>query len=617
MTHNSLLAVRQRLGQSVLFVALLSSAPFAHSKTYYINQSNQAVKAADAAYQYDSPIKQSDGNWSFKVYFAGTSQLYEKFDATAPDYNDSYIATRYWQWRKDGSLNERITCHKSPKAKDPCAQGTYEHWERYGWSEVYNYSNNKKMGWQLSYDSLKNKTADPNCKTSLSYQALMNKDKVPEAGCIDKENNRSYLKSARWVQNSKIDGPSYRFNEQGRVVELSHSKNGLNEGLAVSYYDDGTKKSEAHYHRDRLEGEYRLYDKKGHLTVLKTYRNNRLNGLLQNWHKQVLVLESHFVNGKKEGVEKQFYNDGVLKHKINWHHDKKVGLESFYANNGQITHEIKYASKDEKVLREKRWRDNGELFTVEVPVNSQYGPAYKTTTYYKNQIKELWQSVKIGRWKKERWTVVATHKVVNISQWVDGNREGEFLMYNRDGTLAAKGRYHQGHRVGPWIDNIITPSQENYDEDGKLHGLQTTTLKSGDVKTLHYIHGKKQGEYRVRDVNKVVIAKGRYENDKKTGPWIDIEDCYRGVSVCKGSYKNGKRIGKWHSFDKDGYLVYLLNYDMQGQQQGDNYQFNAQGMVSLLMRYRDGKLDGDTLYYKPDGSPQKVEHYQAGRKDNS
>lgn len=63
---------------------------------------------------------------------------------------------------------------------------------------------------------------------------------------------------------------------------------GTQEGPSLSFYDDGTRRAEAHFEAGELDGSYR------------------------EWHRNGQVaLEVRYNGGKKDGVERQFYPDGA------------------------------------------------------------------------------------------------------------------------------------------------------------------------------------------------------------------------------------------------------------------------------------------------------------------
>jgi antitoxin component YwqK of YwqJK toxin-antitoxin module len=58
--------------------------------------------------------------------------------------------------------------------------------------------------------------------------------------------------------------------------------------------------------------------------------------------KTQLKSEVFIYNGKKEGVYKEYYEDGELLSEVNYINGKKNGIYNSYYDNGQLSSEINY-----------------------------------------------------------------------------------------------------------------------------------------------------------------------------------------------------------------------------------------------------------------------------------
>ena len=85
-----------------------------------------------------------------------------------------------------------------------------------------------------------------------------------------------------------------------------------------------------------------------------------------------------------------------------------------------------------------------------------------------------------------------------------------------------------------------------------------------------------------------------------------------------GNYKDGLKQGKWISYFEDGKIWYEGNYK-NGKEHGEFIYF-GNGNYNILHKlelnnYKDGILDGETIYYHINGEKNSVINYKDGNKD--
>ena len=129
----------------------------------------------------------------------------------------------------------------------------------------------------------------------------------------------------------------------------------------------------------------------------------------------------------------------------------------------------------------------------------------------------------------------------NQGSFKNGEYDGAWVSYYKDGQLDYKGNYKNGEKDGAWVsyhNNGQLSSKGNY-KNGEYDGAWVSYGKNG---SLNY--------------------KGDYKNGEKDGAWVSYYDyeSYGGLDSygsndqleSKGNYKNGKREGTWVSYDEDG-----------------------------------------------------------------
>jgi antitoxin component YwqK of YwqJK toxin-antitoxin module len=115
-----------------------------------------------------------------------------------------------------------------------------------------------------------------------------------------KEGEWSYYAGEKLVlkeayKSDKLDGVSYRYDENGGIVEMRTWQNGVLQGAWEMYYDNGKKRFEAFYVDGKLNGVLKSYLYKGELSV-----------------------EGRYENDLKEGAWKYYAADSTLQKEINY-----------------------------------------------------------------------------------------------------------------------------------------------------------------------------------------------------------------------------------------------------------------------------------------------------------
>ena len=113
--------------------------------------------------------------------------------------------------------------------KDSLKQGVWkEFWTNGDLKTEVIYKNNKKQGLEIMWFD------EPDCVQQESYY----KDGV-------------------------LDGPSIYYSKKCKKDFFENFKSGVKEGLELSYYHNGNIKAEGHFKKGKLDGYYKVYDKKG------------------------------------------------------------------------------------------------------------------------------------------------------------------------------------------------------------------------------------------------------------------------------------------------------------------------------------------------------------------
>ena len=191
-----------------------------------------------------------------------------------------------------------------------------------------------------------------------------------------------------------------------------------------------------------------------------------------------------------------------------------------------------------------------------------------------------------GRWKERDPNTRALIRAGNYENW---EKSGLWKSWDSQGVIVSEGEYSEGKKFDTWIwyeDGKDTGWKESYisgllngafynlspHSPNRGKGTYSEGVKTGDWKEYFilkegslalkqsgsYQFGKKVGiwaHYKKED-NSIIesnitksrkIASGPYEQDIKTGEWIEGPDIDFGSRFYgKGEYKNNKKTGVWN-----------------------------------------------------------------------
>jgi antitoxin component YwqK of YwqJK toxin-antitoxin module len=177
---------------------------------------------------------------------------------------------------------------------------------------------------------------------------------------------------------------------------------------ALEYYDKGLK-----------DGISIQLDRKGKISLVEHYRNGQLSGkkILYSQYSDRPVAESEYLQGKKNGVHRQFYETGKVQEETWYKDDLKHGSSVWNDKNGKKL--VEY------------WYKEGNFDGVQ-------------KTYYDND------------------------SLQTVTNYLNNNLSGESREYYRNGKLKLSGKYVDGKKEGVWTE---------YDELGKIS--KTIKYKDG------------------------------------------------------------------------------------------------------------------------------------------
>lgn len=400
--------------------------------------------------------------------------------------------------------------------------------------------------------------------------------------------------SAGSLKDGKMDSDWTWYYDDGAINITAKYVDGELEGEKIHYNQNGTLYADLNYSNGKLDGECLYYNEKGALTTKKNFNKGKLDGDFRNFydvgevaikHKAKYVNEKlndslierspngivigrvNFIDDKKEGNQKFYYDNGKLKEDKNWKANELEGSYKTYYANGKIEEEGAIVDG----YRHGKWNlyyPNGQLQKETIYDNGNINDIQ--TFYTINGIKEMEYTYKNG--------LLIAFKIFDRNGNVlveDRKKGGEFRYKGMsiDGVQTIDGLYNvKGGLEGEW---------KYYSDNGVLES------------TSNFKEGIREGEHISYHNNGKIDYKVNYVNDS-------IHDYYKrffytGELSIEGWYKNGKAQQLWKYYYMDGSLK-KEGYYIDDKFHGDVIFYSVEGKKSLINKYNHGELIKETQF---------------------
>ncbi len=478
--------------------------------------------------------------------------------------------------------------------------------------KVIDYTNGKDI---FNVSAIRTTDFQPNL-TYFSFDQTTNEIKETEG------RSRGYL----------LDG-AYRFyDEYGTLRKYEYYSLGLKDGYAVTYDENGAKKFEENYSNGILQtlkystedgyditwnalprtpGSLKKVFKGNNLVEIAEYQtenevnisiyneatgklemeyweiDNQLSGPYKTYFEDGFTLKQtgQIINGKKQGLTKEYYKNGQLSFEYYLENGLLQGPFKKYHSSGLVATEgrFNHGELDGEI---RRYTQFGKLESIE---NYERGKSNGKTYYYENG------------------------KVIISGEMKDNKEHGlwEFFYLNEDGDYYRSQylNYNEGVLNGPFQKITGDSVLVGHYYQGKFHG---------DIRIyrslLTLLTGVPMKSYSKEDL----AAKGKYYLGKKDGFW---EEFSFGQKLAEGQYRKGEKTGIWKYYlpkivNMDGSVLYEseLSYKtesyLNGQLNGKSTQSLAleKNMVPCPPDYKK-----DTCYNNKVIEFTEVAYYQNGK----
>ncbi len=287
-----------------------------------------------------------------------------------------------------------------------------------------------------------------------------------------------------------------------------------------------------------------------------------------------LLYKGQYEHGKPVGTWQRFYSDGALSATMNHVQDTTIIDAVFFHPDG-----ITKASEGRFVKKRKDgnwriWNESGKMISDE---NYKDSLLNGTCKYFfdSGQLLKL-ETYSLGRLEGPFTEYYIDGKKRSEGTNLGGSRDGAFKQWHESGAKDCEGKYIKGLEDGTWY---------YYYPDGRLK-----------ISVLYKL-GKE--------------TKRKYEN----GTFKEYYDTQ--IPKSEYSYDNGLKNGPFTEWYDKGQFIQVPG-SKEDQEQGIVYREKLDGtQIRMKGDYIDDKLEGEVVFYRENGSIEKVEEWADGKLVNT
>ena len=340
------------------------------------------------------------------------------------------------------------------------------------------------------------------------------------------------------------------------VSELNYQDDML-DGLQTYYHVNGKKSEETIYKKGVKEGLSKDYYDNGNLKAVGTYKNDLLDGLVTTYNPYGgKVCELNFINGVRQGKMECQYADGT----------KNSSL--FY--------------------------ENGEL---------------NGTITYQNQLGDLIgkYDYKLGKLDGDYINYYDGKAIKLFSKYKDGVIQGERITYYENGVKKSVEEFTEGKltKMTEFYNNKSIANIYTYDEDEKILSSKYFTTKGEQYFEENYKNGILKEAFQINDKE----VKTALDFNKK--PFV-LKSRY-GIVLSEGKIENGKLNGLWKYYFTTGQLKSEENIE-KGIKTGIQKDYGKNGFLTTTYHSENGNLHG-LLTRHSNGKAVGFQYYKDDMKD--
>jgi antitoxin component YwqK of YwqJK toxin-antitoxin module len=433
-------------------------------------------------------------------------------------------------------------------------------------------------------------------------------------------NRRNFLLDSVWIfYNSvgdttkkinyllgKKNGYSFEYNTNrsqpeyvGKILSKELYVNEIKEGKSYYFFNDGNLNFEVNYINNKRDGITVEYENDGRIVTILRYSKGSLN--------ERDKINRYNEGGNKEGIWKEFYEGLKVRKEENYKNGLLDGYYKEYDVQGKLLITLLYdkgrlvkeiADENSKIIVVEKFDNNGILISsgpfidsIPVGIHNEFdrdGNILKSKIYDNNG-----SLLSVGLISKE------------------GNREGKWNDFFRNGSIKLDGEYKNNQKEGKWTffyENGRIEQVGNF-KGGKEYGIWIWYYYNGEIwKEEEFLNGKREGKYLEYNVNNNIIVDGNYLDGEKEGDWFfKINDF-----SAKGKFVSDLRDGIWKYYYDNNSIMFVGEF-IQGNPEGSHKYYYENGKIKEEQFFVNGIPDKNWKKYDEEGNIIVTISYENGK----
>lgn len=419
-------------------------------------------------------------------------------------------------------------------------------------------------------------------------------------------------KAVNYLEGKK-NGYTINYDTNQRVSSKETFINDIKQGYSFNYYSSGKTKLVTPYVKGKPDGIAYEYSEDSVIISIIKYQGGILASIERINRKDE--------NGKKQGVWKEFFEDGKLKEEKKFKddlidgyvktYDKKGNLENTQKfNNGK---QIKNAPELAKLDVYKEFYDDGTMkyeggYINGMPVGTHFHYKQKyicdSLPVARDDTSDVMIKVQICRNRAVPDSAIVYNEGIKTDYGaVDSlrNRVGIWTEYHNTGEFKGKGLYLNDKRIGEWVfyyPNGQIEQKGKYDKKGRAQAEWKWFYENGAVMRQEiYLDNLRDGEMTEYTEDGKIITKGEYIDDLQEGIWFFETPEYKEI----GKYVNDKPDSLWKSYYMPKEKLRFEGKFLNGDEDGQHTWYHSNGKKMVQGSYTGGMKQGDWKFYDEGG----------------
>ena len=411
----------------------------------------------------------------------------------------------------------------------------------------------------------------------------------------------------------KKNGYTLTYDTNQRVSSKEAFINDIKQGNSFSYYPSGKTKQVTPYLKGKPDGYAYEYSQDSIIISIFKYQG----GILAS----VERLNRKDEQGKKQGVFKDFYDDGKLKEEKKYKDDVIDGYVKTYDNKGNLKNTekfnngnlVKNAPELAKLDVFHEFYEDGTMkyeggYINGMPVGTHYHYKQKmfcdSLAISRDDTTDVMIKKYVCRNRAVPDSAITFNEGIKVEYGaVDSmrNKIGVWSEYHNTGEFRGKGLYANDKRIGDWIFYYPTGQIEQkgrYDKKGRAQGDWKWYYENGAVLRQEvYIDNLRNGTMTEFTEDGKVLTKGEYEDDMKEGLWIYETPEYKEI----GKYVNDKPDSLWKRYYMPKEKLRFEGRFLNGDEDGKHTWYFQDGRIMTDGNYIGGMKQGEWKFYYDNG----------------